>query len=199
MKKIYKPKKDRAYSICETVQAILAVIIGSILICMVALAIKMPTKAKAQEETTTTATYYEEPQEDKSSYEKYIDIVPLEPAIINHIVEKAEEKGIDPALVFAVMEVESNFKSEAKNGPCIGLMQVNCENYDNPNQAMASLISPTLNIDAGVEILSTYLKKYPTEKALTCYNYGERGAKSRDTSGYSKKVLKAKEKYIEHK
>lgn len=194
MKKIYKPKKERAYSICETVQAILAVIIGSILICMIAIAIKMPTKAKAQEETTT-ATYYEEPTEDKSSYEKYIDIVPLEPAIINHIVEKAEEKGIDPALVFAVIEVESNFKTEAKNGPCIGLMQVNCNNFDRPNQAMASLISPTLNVDAGIEILSGHLKKYPVEKALTCYNMGEQGAKNKASSGYAKKVLKARERY----
>lgn len=195
MKKIYKPKKERAYSICETVQSILAVIIGSILICMVALAIKMPTKVKAQEETSTTATYYEEPTEDKSSYEKYINIVPLEPAVIKHIVEKATEKGIDPALVFAVIEVESNFKNEAKNDSCIGLMQVNCENYDNPNQAMASLISPTLNIDVGIEILSTFLKKYPTEKALTCYNCGESGANGKKSSEYAKKVLKAKEKY----
>lgn len=195
MRKIYKPKKERAYSICETVQAILAVIIGSILICMIAIAIKMPTKAKAQEEPTTTTTYYEEPAKDSSKYEKYIDIVPLEPGIIKHIVETATEKGIDPALIFALIEIESNFKEEAKNGPCIGLMQVNCENYDNPNQAMASLISPSLNIDAGIEILSTFLKKYPTEKALTCYNMGENGAKGRDTSSYAKKVLQAKEKY----
>lgn len=195
MRKIYKPKKERAYSICETVQAILAVIIGSILICMIAIAIKMPTKAKAQEEPTTTTTYYEEPAKDSSKYEKYIDIVPLEPGIIKHIVETATEKGIDPALIFALIEIESNFKEEAKNGPCIGLMQVNCENYGNPNQAMASLISPTLNIDAGVEILSGLLKKYPVEKALTCYNCGERGAKGRNTSDYAKKILKAKEKY----
>lgn len=194
MKKIYKPKKERAYSICETVQAILAVIIGSILICMIAIAIKMPTKAKAQKETTT-ATYYEEPAEDKSDYEKYIDIVPLEPAVIKHIVEKSTEKGIDPALVFALIEVESNFKAEAKNDSCIGLMQVNCENYDNPNQAMASLISPTLNVDAGIEILDSFLKKYPVEKALTCYNCGEHGGKGKSTSGYAKKILKNREKY----
>ncbi len=199
MRKIYKPKKERAYSICETVQAILAVIIGSILICMIAIAIKMPTKAKSRQETTTTATYYEEPTEYKSEYEKYLKVVPLEPEIVKHIVEKATEKDIDPTLIFAVIEIESNFKVEAKNGPCIGLMQVNCENYGNPSQAMASLISPTLNIDAGVEILSTYLKKYPIEKALTCYNCGERGAKGRDTSGYSKKVLKAKERYSENR
>lgn len=195
MRRIYKPKKERAYSFCETVQAILAVIIGSILICMIAIAIKMPTKAKAQEEPTT-ATYYEEiTEEDKIDYERYIDLVPLEPEIIKYVVKKSQEKKVDPALVFAVIEVESNFKSEAKNGPCIGLMQVNCNNFNRPNQAMASLISPSLNIDAGIEILSTYLKKYPTEKALTCYNMGENGAKGRDTSGYAKKVLQAKERY----
>lgn len=198
MRKIYKAKKERAYSICETVQAILAVIIGSILICMVALAIKMPTKAKAQEEPTT-ATYYEEPTEDKSEYEKYIDIVPLESEIVKYIVKKSQEKELDPSLIFAVIEVESSFNKDAKNGPCIGLMQVNCENYDNPNLAMASLISPSLNIDAGIEILSTFLKKYPTEKALTCYNMGEHGAKGKSTSGYAKKVLKAKEKYSENR
>lgn len=195
MRKIYKPKKARAYSICETVQAITAVIIVAVLICIVAYLIKTPTKAKAKEEPTT-ATYYEEiTEEDKSDYEQYIDRVPLEPEIIKYIVTKSQEKKVDPALVFAVIEVESNFKTEAKNGPCIGLMQVNCENYDNPNQARASLISPSLNIYAGIEILSTYLKKYPIEKALTCYNMGERGAKGRDTSNYAKKVLKSKEKY----
>lgn len=194
MRKIYKPKKERVYSVGETVQAILAVVIGAVLICTIAYIIKMPTKAKAEEDTTT-ATYYEEAKEDKSDYEQYIDLVPLEPEIVKHVVEKSQEKGIDPALVFAIIEVESNFKNEAKNGPCIGLMQVNCNNFDRPNQAMASLISPSLNIDAGIEILSTYLKKYPTEKALTCYNMGENGAKGRDTSGYSKKVLKAKERY----
>lgn len=200
MKKIYKPKKERAYAFCETIQAITAAIIGAILLLMIALAIKMPTKAKAVEKTTetpkeTTSIYNEEAKEDSSKYEKYIDIVPLEPVIIKHVVEKAEEKGIDPALVFAVIDVESNFKTEAKNESCIGLMQVNCENYDNPNLAMASLISPTLNIDAGIEILSTFLKKYPTEKALTCYNLGESGAKNKASSGYAKKVLHAKERY----
>lgn len=200
MKKIYKPKKDKAYTFCETVQAITAVIIGAVLICMIAYLIKMPTKAKAVEKTTetpkeTTSIYYEEAKEDRSKYKKYIDIVPLEPVIIKHVVEKAEEKGIDPALVFAVIEVESNFKTEAKNESCIGLMQVNCENYDNPNLAMASLISPTLNIDAGIEILSGHLKKYPVEKALTCYNLGENGAKNKTSSCYANKVLQAKEKY----
>lgn len=196
MRKIYKPKKERVYSVCETVQAITAVIIGAVLICIVAYLIKTPMKAKAKEEpTTATATNYEEPAKDTSNYEKYMDLVPLEPEIVKHVVEKSQEKGIDPALVFAVIEVESNFKNEAKNESCIGLMQVNCENYDNPNLAMASLISPTLNIDAGIEILSGHLKKYPVEKALTCYNMGERGAKGRDTSGYAKKILKAKERY----
>lgn len=194
MRKIYKPKKERAYSICETVQAITAVVIGALLICIVAYLIKTPMKAKAKEETTT-ATYYEETTEDKSSYEKYINIVPLEPIIIKLVVEKAEEKGIDPALIFAVIEVESSFNPIAKNQSCIGLMQVNTKIYDKPDMAEASLISPTLNIDIGVEILSTYLKKYPVEKSLTCYNMGETGAKGRDTSGYAKKVLKAKEKY----
>lgn len=195
MRKIYKPEKERVYSVCETVQAITAVIIGAVLICIVAYLIKTPMKAKAKEEPTT-ATYYEEiTEEDKSDYERYIDRVPLEPEIIKYIVTKSQEKGIDPALVFAVIEVESSFNKEAKNGPCIGLMQVNCNNFERPNQAMASLISPSLNIDAGIEILSGHLKKYPLEKALTCYNMGERGAKGRDTSSYAKKVLHAKERY----
>lgn len=195
MRKIYKPEKERVYSFGETVQVFLAVIIGAVLICTIAYIIKMPTKAKAKEEPTT-ATYYEEiTEEDKSDYERYIDRVPLEPEIVKYVVTKSQEKKLDPALVFAVMEVESNFKAEAKNGPCIGLMQVNCNNFERPNQAMASLISPSLNIDAGIEILSTYLKKYPTEKALTCYNCGESGANGKKSSEYAKKVLKAKEKY----
>lgn len=194
MRKIYKPKKERVYSVCETVQAFLAVIIGAVLICIVAYLIKTPMKAKAKEETTT-ATYYEEITEDNSSYEQYIDLVPLEPEIVKYVVKKSQEKGIDPALIFAVIEIESNFDPIAKNQGCIGLMQVNSKIYDKPDMAEASLISPSLNIDAGIEILSTYLKKYPTEKALTCYNMGEHRAKNKTSSDYAKKVLKAKERY----
>lgn len=207
MRKIYKPKKERAYSFCETIQAILAVIIGAVLMLMIALAIKMPSKAVNKNENTKnikseTASGVFIPNTEKvtnddknASYKQYLSRVPLAESQVKYIVEKAEEKGIEPALVFALIEVESNFDTKAENGSCYGLMQVNANNYDNPEMARNSLDNFSLNVDAGIEILSGYLKKYPTEKALTCYNFGESGASGKKSSEYAKKILKVKEKY----
>lgn len=207
MKKIYKPKKERPYTICETIQAILSVIIGAVLILMIALAIKMPSKAtnnqgstKNIQPQTTSEVFISETEEvtnsdENASYKQYLSRVPLEKAQVKYIVEKAEEKGIEPALVFALIEIESSFDTKAENGSCYGLMQVNANNYDNPEMARNSLDNFSLNVDAGIEILSRYLKKYPVEKALTCYNYGESGAKGKKTSEYAKIILKAKDKY----
>lgn len=200
MKKIYKPKKERTYSICETVQAILAVIIGTVLFLMIALVIKMPIKAVNNQSQTTIKAFIPKTEEvtdsdENASYKQYLSRVPLEKAQVKYIVEKAEEKGIEPALVFALIEIESSFDTKAENSSCYGLMQVNANNYDNPEMARNSLDNFSLNVDAGIEILSRYLKKYPTEKALTCYNYGESGAKGKKTSDYAKKILKVKEKY----
>lgn len=207
MRKICKPKKERAYSYCETIQAILAVIIGAVLILMIALTIKMPSKAtnnrgnsKNIQPKTTEQVFVPNTEEvtcddENTSYKQYLNRVPLEKSQVEYIVNKAEEKGIELALVFALIEVESSFDTKAENGSCYGLMQVNANNYDNPEMARNSLDNFSLNVDAGIEILSSYLKKYPVEKALTCYNCGERGAKGRDTSSYAKKVLKSKEKY----
>lgn len=207
MRKIYKPKKEKPYTICETIQAILSVVIGAVLILMIALAIKMPSKATNNQENTkniksktTQQVFVPNTEEvtnenENASYKQYLSRVPLEKAQVKYIVEKAEEKGIEPALVFALIEVESSFDVKAENGSCSGLMQVNVNNYDNPEMARNSLDNFSLNVDAGIEILSKYLKKYPTEKALTCYNYGESGANGKKSSEYAKKVLKAKEKY----
>lgn len=207
MRKIYKPKKERPYTICETIQAILSVIIGAVLILMIALAIKMPSKAtnnqgnakniqpQTTEQVFTPKTEQVTDDDENASYKQYLSRVPLEKAQVKYIVEKAEEKGVEPALVFALIEVESSFDTKAENGSCYGLMQVNANNYDNPEMARNSLDNFSLNVDAGIEILSNYLKKYPVEKALTCYNYGESGANGKSSSEYAKKILKAKEKY----
>lgn len=207
MRKIYKPKKEKPYTICETIQAILSVIIGAVLILMIALAIKMPSKAtnkqgktKNIQPQTTSEAFIPETEEvtndnKNASYKQYLSRLPLAESQVEYIVNKAEEKGVEPALVFALIEVESGFDTKAENGSCYGLMQVNANNYDNPEMARNSLDNFSLNVDAGIEILSKYLKKYPVEKALTCYNYGESGAKNKASSGYAKKVLHAKEKY----
>lgn len=208
MRKIYKPKKEKSYTICETIQAILLVIIGAVLILMIALAIKMPSKAtniqgnaKNIQSQTTSEVFMPETEgevtndDENASYKQYLSRVPLTESQVKYIVNKAEEKGVEPALVFALIEVESSFDVRAENGSCYGLMQVNANNYDNPEMARNSLDNFSLNVDAGIEILSRYLKKYPVEKALTCYNMGEHGAKNKASSGYAKKVLQAKEKY----
>ncbi|MDO5015267.1 MAG: lytic transglycosylase domain-containing protein [Clostridia bacterium] len=202
MKKIYKPKdknlKEKLAKYKEHAQVLSILVISTVLVAIAVQLLKPvdfgenkeikaePISRKIQETTTEIGI-----DEIPTQFEN----VPLEKSQIIYILEKSYERGIDPALVFALIEVESNFDNNAENGSCYGLMQVNANNYEYPEIARNSLGLFKINIDAGIDILDYYLEKYPLEKALTCYNFGEVGAKGKDTSGYAQKVLKVKEKY----
>ena len=121
---------------------------------------------------------------------------------LQDIADKACEKYQVPQdVLYAVMEVESGYQTDARNGECYGLMQIHTVNlpYLNEKIGTTDLSNPEQNIEAGAFILGGYLAKYSLTDSLMAYNLGEGGAKRLwaqgvHETGYTEKVLKATER-----
>ncbi len=84
----------------------------------------------------------------------------------------SEAHGVDPLLVRALIQVESNYKPQARSRKgAMGLMQLmpstaRVYNVRNP-------FDPKANIEAGIKHLKSLIDRYGTELALAAYNAGE--------------------------
>lgn len=129
---------------------------------------------------------------------QYAYDVPLPDELIEYTVDTAISYDLDPALVFAVMKVESNFDCLAKSsdGSCYGVMQIHSVNYEmlKTHLYINNLMDARENIMSGCYILSKLVEKYPLERALVCYNFGEYGNDYQSTE-YSRNVLKYMREY----
>lgn len=94
------------------------------------------------------------------------------------IFEKAREKNIDPYLVYAIIRRESEFNEKAISPKgARGLMQILPETFKKIDKYKDfdsdSLFNPYINIDAGIEILSSLLDSIPEiYLAIASYNAG---------------------------
>lgn len=107
--------------------------------------------------------------------------VPLSADLQRHITETCDQYAIDPRLVIAVIERESNYNPNAigDNGTSFGLMQVRQMFHEDRMERLGctNLLDPYQNITVGVDILREKLTWYDTiEEALTAYNAGDTGA-----------------------
>ena len=105
--------------------------------------------------------------------------VPLSEDLQLYIIELCDARGIDPAIVMAMIWRESSYRAEVigDNGDSLGLMQIqkkwckelmielDCED----------LLDPYQNVRVGVAILADKLEQYngDIEKALVAYNAGK--------------------------
>lgn len=143
----------------------------------------------------------EEPAEPERIYYD----VPLTEDLQDIIIDISEKRGVDPALVIAVIEKESGYKPDASgdNGRSQGLMQIWRSFHEQRMEKLGAvnLYDPRDNVIVGIDILAEKLEKYEdTEKALIAYNAGDAGAKKHYFSkgvysnSYSRAVMEIAEK-----
>ncbi|HET7219789.1 MAG TPA: lytic transglycosylase domain-containing protein [Vicinamibacterales bacterium] len=108
----------------------------------------------------------------------------------------SEAHGVDPLLVRALIQVESNYKPSARSRRgAMGLMQLmpstaRTYNVRNP-------FDPRANIDAGIKHLKSLIDRFAgIEKALAAYNAGEGAVERfngvppyRETRNYVSRIL----------
>ena len=84
----------------------------------------------------------------------------------------AQAHGVDPLLVRALIQVESNYKPRARSSKgAMGLMQLMPQTARQYN--VRNPFDPKANIEAGVQQLKTLIDKWGVELALAAYNAGE--------------------------
>lgn len=107
-----------------------------------------------------------------------------------YITSAADQHKISPTLILAVIGVESNFNTDAKNMGSLGLMQVVASIHKiNPRE---KLYDPEFNIEVGTKILKNCIKRAGGNivDGLGLYN-GTFGV----NDVYADKVLYRKAKY----
>lgn len=92
----------------------------------------------------------------------------------------AEEYGLSQYLLIAMIEKESSGNPNAKNGNCLGLMQVSSYWHSDRMKRLGckSLYNPDQNIHVGSDYMSELLYRYNdnTTLALMVYNMGDKKA-----------------------
>jgi membrane-bound lytic murein transglycosylase B len=107
----------------------------------------------------------------------------------------AQAHGVDPLLVQALIQVESNYQPRARSRKgAMGLMQIMpsvAKEYQ-----VRNAYDPAANIDAGVRKLRSLIDTWGTELALAAYNAGEGAVAKfngippyRETQNYVSRIL----------
>jgi len=109
---------------------------------------------------------------------KYADKLGID--VASYVVDTSEKYGVDPKLVFAIIEVESNFDPNVISLGNYGLMQINSSNLSTLHTALGTtnLLDAKQNVEAGIYWLSGIQANNhgSVEKDLMVYNSGSRGA-----------------------
>lgn len=150
----------------------------------------------------------EKPKETMLDCREQIYPVPLDAALQAHIVSKSGEYGIDPAIIFAMIDLESKYNINAvgDGGKSIGLMQIQPRWHKERMERLGAsdLADPYQNVTVGIDYLAELLEKYgDIEMALVGYNAGPTGAKKQYfdrgvySSKYSREVMENSDKLRE--
>lgn len=108
-----------------------------------------------------------------------------------------EQKDICPELVQAIIETESNWDQEARNGDCVGLMQISEKWHQDRMERLGvtDLTDPYDNILVGVDYLAELFRRYEDPAmVLMLYNGDSRAWKFWETGEMSKYAAKILER-----
>ena len=165
-----------------------------------------PLEMSGMRPTLITPTKAGTPDEENSVEQEFQTYdIDLSEELQNYTFEQCEKNGLEFELVLAVMQVESNFKSDliSKTND-YGLMQINKVNHKRfmKELGVTDFLDPKQNIDCGIYMLKELFDKYSNEhKVLMAYNFGEGGMKRNWKKGvrsskYSRKVLQIREELV---
>lgn len=135
------------------------------------------------------------PEPDPEPVAPISDVVPLSWGLQQAIVDNCEYYNLDVNIILGIIDVESDFRENADNGLCYGLMQIHRGNQSwvRKNADVIDIFEPEQNIRAGCWILAKGIEVTDTlEQALVWYNAGEVYA---DSTNYSRQVLKEADKW----
>lgn len=107
--------------------------------------------------------------------------IPLSNEMQDYIFETAKRYEVPPELVIAIIQKESNYKTDATGAAGEqGYMQIHPVNFEwlSEELGITDFYDPEQNILAGIYMLSGLCERYETQnEILMCYNCGEGGAK----------------------
>lgn len=118
---------------------------------------------------------------------KYYDI-PLTENLQEHIFLTCEDYGVEPEIIFSIIETESNYEASTvgDNGESFGLMQIQPRwNKERMERLKCDdLLDPYQNVRVGIDLISEY-NEYgkPLEFVLMAYNGGVSYAFEKDRDG----------------
>lgn len=130
---------------------------------------------------------------------KHIEMEGVSEAKKDYIQVTAEQYGLDPNLIRAVISVESHGNTNAigDNGESYGLMQIQPRWHEARMQRLGvtNLLDPNENVKLGCDILAELIDKYGLEGALNAYNTGNPDC----NNGYAEKIKAEQLLIIERK
>ena len=118
--------------------------------------------------------------------------VPLDAELQFRIIGLCEERGIDPAIVMAMIWKESRFHADSvgDGGNSFGLMQIQPRWHSKRMEKLGcdDLLDPHQNVVVGIDYLSACISRYDGDvaKALVAYNQGHYNG---TVTAYAKSVL----------
>lgn len=122
----------------------------------------------------------------------YYDSVPLDRELQNYIIYHSHERGIDPAIIMAMIDRESDYNADTvgDNGNSFGLCQIQPKWHYKRMQRLGctDLFDPYQNVTVGIDYLCEQLSRYDGDiaKALVAYNQGSYNG---TVTEYAKAVL----------
>lgn len=131
----------------------------------------------------------------------YYPQVPLDKELQNYIINQCHAKGIDPAVIMAMIDRESDYdpSNMGDGGRAYGLMQIHPRWHSERMQRLGctELLDPYHNVTVGIDYLAELYSKYgDIAKALTAYN---QGSYKGTVTQYAKAVLNTANTMEEYK
>ena len=183
--------------------------IDAVVCCVLTAAVAIASAIQCNADDSTFKMVYEEPESTVTVPVRKTEAVynvPLDHELQLFIIQLCEEHHIDPAIVIAMIDSESEFDSDAigDSGAAFGLMQVqpkwHGERMD--RLGVTDLLDPYQNVTVGIDYLAELIAlDRGIEWALMCYNGGFNHANEHSRLGivseYASEVLGSIEKLTE--